>query len=262
LVLSRANPKAGIWDLNVFGQYKFAESNYSLRVDYVVAKSSAARIQGTQAALNGALTWTVQESSKAISPTEADSEFVLSALFHQENAQVSKDQNVAVGGPLGKLKKFPADVKMVTVTTGGSPGNDIDLEILECPDTLTSTADLAACKSVASSGGSSDVEKASFPVRPDRKYVYWVAGFEIKDAGNFWCADALEFKSTSSGNLQISGNAPQFRIQHGFDASQVAASTILNHALFTSGQYLAQGAIRLRSAGPIQLGVIEVQVTK
>lgn len=258
LVLTQTNPKAGIWDIDVFGQYQFASSSYSLRVDYIVGEASVKEIEALPSTLLGKFQFMVKESSVAIALDQAKSSFTIDSLFHSENSQVAQDDRTVVGGPLGQLRQYPADVTSVTITTGGSPGNDIDLDVVACPLAQTSVEDFSACETVGESGGSTDVEKVTFKPGVDKKYAVRVNGYAIKDEGKFIQGEELTMKA-EAGMLAISGAAPLFDIAYDFTAA-VPTSVILNHALFTSGQYQAQGAVKLVASDGTLLGAVRTRV--
>jgi hypothetical protein len=258
LVVARTNPTAGTWDLHVFGTYKYARSKYKLRVDYVTASSSVESIAGPVSALNGSVTWTVREASVAVQPSSTKSTLTLSGLYAETQAQVAHHGNTVVQGPLGQLRAYPADTKKVTITTGGSSGNDIDLVILECNAGATNIDD-ASCTEVASSGGSSDVERAQFEPKAGKVYAVRVDGYEVSDAGNFVSTETLEM-TPENGTVSVSGAHPTFTIAHSLTADQLATSALLTSRLFTEGKYAVAGALTLRTDDEVVLGAVPVRV--
>ena len=150
------NPKAGVWDLPVFGSYRFPRSKYRLRVDYLTSVSPLKEIKGTQDVLRGKTNLSLQDSSldaAVIQPSASKSTFELTSLLSQSSFQV-KNGDVFVVPEWTSEKKavfrsYPAAIKKVTVTTGGSPGNDLDLFIIECSKSVLENPQVAG----ASGGG-------------------------------------------------------------------------------------------------------------
>jgi len=165
LTLAVPSPKAGIWDLPVFGFYKFKDSKYRLRVDYVVATPSVQQIETSAQALSGSLSFAVQEASLDVAPDSEKSTLELTGLSVKVESVVAKDKHVLVETPLGTLKSYPAGTKKVIIATGGSPGNDIDLAVIECSAAAASTDD-ASCETAGASGGSADVESGGVAPSP------------------------------------------------------------------------------------------------
>jgi subtilisin family serine protease len=255
LVLNRTNPVAGMWELHIFGSYQFLQSAYHLRVDYLMADTSVQTIAGDLPALNGDLTWALKESSMASAPDANVSSYSLTGLYHKQMSQVSQDGSVLVDGPLGKLRSYPADVSQVTITTGGSPGNDIDLNVIECA-TNTGTD----CAIIGQSGSPTDVEKVVFKPKTGKFYAAQVMGYDVKDAGNFFSEEFLtmtEEKGTLAVNAKGSGS---YDIQYSFTQAQMQASKLLNDALFTSHQYDVIGLLTLRTVDKVTVGAVPVLI--
>jgi hypothetical protein len=261
IVLTRTNPTPGIWDLHLLGLYNVALSNYTLRVDYAVGQASVAKIAGDESALDGGFDWSLKENSFPVVPSPTKSTFKLSALYHRENSQVKKGDQTVVGGPLGQLRKYDASVKAVQIDTGGSTGNDIDLEILECPGSLASATDLSTCNLVAQSGGPTDVESAIFAPKPEMAYAVRVDGYAIKDEGKFFADESIVTKS-ELGSLAISGSAPTFHAAYSFGADATAASALLKAPLYLSKDYSVRGSVTLKTEDGTSLVSVPVLISK
>lgn len=256
---ARANPNPGIWDLHVFGLYKYVDSRYKLRVDYVTASPSRKKIEGGLAALNGSLIWTVHESSFAVVPHPGVSSLEINRLTAQSAGRVAKDAMVIVESPLGTMRKYPAETRMVTVTTGGSPGNDLDLLVLEC-DGDASDPGHPSCHQVAGSGGATDEEQATFIPAKGKSYAVVVAGYEVVDAGNFVSEERIRLEM-ERGSVSVKGQAPVFSIHYAFSEEEIAASKILNHELFKSGKYGVGGALTLRTEEDVVISSVPVAIS-
>lgn len=260
LVLARANPNAGVWDLHVFGSYKYALSKYKLRVDYVTAKASVTSITGGLAALNGSIEWKMRESSISVTPSSTQSALELNGLLAETHSQVAKGANLVVENALGSFRKYPAEAKSVVITTGGSSGNDIDLVVLGCAEGTTSIED-ASCAKVASSGTATDVERAAFAPKAGKVYAIVVHGYDVKDEGKFVSGETIGL-APEKGTVVIRGEQPAFAIEHSMLDEQVAASRILSNELFALGKYSAVGALTLRTEEDVVLGAIPVKVSR
>jgi hypothetical protein len=259
IVLTRTKPQAGIWDLHLLGIYNVAESAYHLRVDYAVGESTVTTIAGDESALNGAFAWKLNENSFPVSPDAGKSGFILNGLSHREPSQVKKDQQVVVGGPLGLLRKYDASVKGVRIETGGSPGNDIDLEVLECPSSVGDATKLSDCETVGESGSPTDVETATFVPKPGFSYAVRINGYAIRDEGKFFCDETL-VTAPENGSLAIGGEAPEFKATYGFSPDQIAKSALLNSPLFLSKDYVVRGAVSLETDDGVTLVSIPVTI--
>ncbi len=255
LVLNRTNPTAGVWDLHIFGSYRFNESAYRIRVDYLMAETSVTEIKGDVSALTGTMNWNMKEASLMAILDSVKSSYVMNGLLHREASKVAKDEQVFVDGPLGKFRQYPAGVKSVTITTGGSPGNDIDLDVLECDD-----AQGSACVIAGQSGSATDVEKVTFKPEQGKFYVARVLGYAIKDDGTFYSDETMNFAEEVGTLAMIPAESGSFTVQYSFSPEQLKASKILTNELFTTKKYQATGAITLRTADKVTLGAVEVTV--
>ncbi|MBL7714549.1 MAG: S8 family serine peptidase [Bdellovibrionales bacterium] len=258
LTITRANPKAGSWDLHVFGQYKYLKSNFNLRVDYVIASGSIDKIEGQASALVGNFHWAIQESSLAIAPSEAKSVFQLNGFKSKTSAKVAEGKTEKVVGSDGSIyRKYDLAVKKVEIRTGESDGNDIDLRVLGCDGALVAP-DLDSCETVGSSGGSDDNERVVFLPEAGRSYVVLVDGYSISGDGSF-VASEVQTVSGEKGSIKVSGAAPDFTIA--YDLSGAAQGSILTHAGFTSKLFQAVGELTLKSDDGVTLDSIPVTIS-
>jgi hypothetical protein len=244
----------------VFGQYKFNESSYTLRVDYVNSATSVPEIRGSTAALAGSLSWKVKDASFAAEPSAAESSFELQGLFTSVNAKVAQDQHLVLGG----LRAYPAAAKSVTVTTGNSPGNDIDLGVLECDGTATNGDD-PSCKVIKTSGGSTAEETVTFAPEADKLYAVRVDGYNIHGDGAYVSTEKVVLE-IEKGSLAItsggaSASAGEFKIDYAFSAEQLASSPLLHLPAFLTGKSEVLGALTIRAADKSVLAIIPVHVS-
>ena len=252
---TRANPPAGVWDLHVFGQYRFARSRYVLKVDYVTAAASVKEISGTPAALKGTFEWKLEETSMSVLPSSEKSRLELDSLLAGTRTKVAKDEFVIVEGPLGKLRKYPESTQSVRITTGDSPGNDIDLRIIECDADATDLSH-PSCADAGASGGSTDVESVTFKPAPDKVYAVRVDGYAVGDEGAFTSTESIRLKA-ELGSVTVMGIAPQFTIAHSFVTE---GSTLLSNPLFRAGKYAVGGSLTLRTADDVTLYSLPVSI--
>jgi hypothetical protein len=260
LVFSTTTPKAGVWDVHVFGSYKYAVSSFTLRVDYVNSSTTLAKIEGTTAALTGELGFTVKETSLVVQPDSAKSTFEITGLSASMSAKVAKEEHVIVPGIAGELRSYPKEAKSVTITTGGSKGNDIDLTILECDAKATTTED-PSCTAAGTSGTATDEEKVTFKPKEGKLYAVRVDGFEIHDDGKFVSTETISLAS-EQGTVLITGTSPEFQVAYSLAADKLAASKIFQSEFFNSGKYSATGALTIRTADETVLAEIPVKINK
>jgi hypothetical protein len=254
---SRANPKAGVWDLHVFGRYQFDKSPYTLKVDYATVVITAKKLVGLPAILNGSFSLTVKETTFEATPDAAKSTFSLSSLTQTSRPEIAQDARLDVPNSEGQIARtFDATVKTVTFKTYGAPGSDLDLEVFECED-----AGLEKCAQVASSGGATDVEQATVTPKTDKFYKAVVVGYEVASGkSEFTFKESLALAELDKGTLSMAPGAAKAEtiVTHAFD---VGASAILNDARFTSGKYQAGGELVLRTAGGNEVARIPVSVS-
>lgn len=255
LVFTRTNPRAGLWDVHVFGQYRFPLSKYTLKVDYVTGDASVSQINGELAALQGSFDWTLKESSFAAVPDTSTSSYELTGLTSETQAKIAQEGELFVESPLGVLRSYPENVKAVTLSTGGSPGNDIDLYVIACPADAQNTSD-SRCKDEGSSTGPTDEESVIFAPQAGMKYAARIEGATVNDEGKFVATEFLAL-SKETGKLQIQGAAPRFSIAYSFAAD---SSPILKDPLFTSGKYFATGTLSVKMADSTVLTALPVKI--
>jgi hypothetical protein len=167
-------------------------------------------------------------------------------------------------GPQGKaIRTYPAGTQSVEITTGSSPGNDLDMVVFECPSTQTDPDKIESCSAIAQSGGPTDEEKVVFTPKPDQTYVTLVVGYAVKDAGAFVSSETIRLTS-EKGSIRIvgeTGSANRFRVNYGLSAEQMESSKLLKSELFTSGVYHVSGALTLRTKEKTVLGAVPVRVS-
>lgn len=260
VVVTKVNPREGTWDLHIFGQYKYPYSKYQLRMDYLTSNTNTQEITGQIASLTGSLNWTIQESSLSVIPDYSKSNYLLNALSASIVLKIAQEQIVVIPNPQGEIRSYPADTKSVTITTGGSPGNDIDLSVLECPPTLSEASRPQNCQEAGRSGGASDEETVTFTPKPEKVYLAAVRGYDIKENGSFSSTEEIEF-APEYGSVSIEGIGPIFQIKYGFTEAQLAGSHLASSQLFASGKYQLRGSLNLRSSSDLPLFSVPVRVT-
>ncbi len=247
-------PKPGLWDMHVLGQSRYPRSSYQLRVDYAKAASQSKEVKGGMDAMSGSINIEIKESSTPYAVSAARSSYVLDQASQSSNPEVKQDQRLEVPNRAGDLLRiYPSLVKTVNVTTSGAKESDIDLEIQEC--SLTGEA----CAAVASSGGATDEEAASFTPKVDKAYKFVVDGYKVfNDKTLFLMTESLVFSKGAVGTLQAN--------QQGSEKFwNVAYSMNKDDAFFQSDifqkdpSYEVRGSIRVASPD-LTLAVIPVQI--
>lgn len=258
---SRLNPKPGIWDIHVFGQYAFKNSPYTLHVEFAKVATSVASITGRSAALTGNLVFEVLESSLAVAPSAQTSVYSLNSLIQDLHPQIAQHQNLIVADAAGvQARSYDATVASVNISTGGAAGSDLDLVVLECTD----AADIpGSCIIAGQSGGATDVESVDFSPLPGLFYAAQVVGYDVLGGVStaFAFTEKRKLASRETGTLTIvpdSSNANLFRVDFGFD---VAASSILQSSLFSSGNYSAGGDLVIKGQDGASLVRLPVKVS-
>ena len=250
---TRFNPKAGIWDLHVFGQYSYSDSPYTLTVEFAKVASSVSEIAGKADKLNGSLQFSVVDSSIKVVPSEAKSVFGLSSLIQDSKPTISQDQDLAVPNLDGVVaRSYDASIAGVTFTTGGLTGSDIDLAVKECDD-----ADQKVCKTAGASGGATDEESVTITPVKGKFYVPVVSGYKVEgDKPAFKFTEIRKLAKPENGSVKVATIGEQkFRIDYAFD---VEHSAILKSDLFASGKWSVGGDLTLKSddgAGLIRLPI-------
>ena len=260
VVFTRSDPNAGVWDLHVFGSYKYARSKYKLRVDYLTAISDVQEISGDLSALNGSFSWKLKESSMSIMPDSEKSSYSLYGMLAQKESQVAKGEHVFVTNPLGIMRSYPENTKMVVVTTEKSPGNDIDLTVLECPVDAEKPDD-NRCGAIAASGGPADDEMVRFRPNDRKKYVVRVDGYDVKDDGGFTSVETI-YLPEELGQISITELNDGFIVNRSITDEQVSVSKFFTSDLFTSGKYKVTGDLTIRSTDDVVLSVTPVRISK
>lgn len=254
---TRVAPRAGIWDLDVFGLYSYADSPYTLKVEFAKVEATPKTITGTPAALTGSVNLNVLEASYAVTPSATKSKFALDGFEATTTANVAKDATLQAPDATGAVARvYGADITSVTIGTGGSTGNDIDLTVKECTDQA-----LTSCRVAGSSGGATDVESVTFAPRANRFYVVEVLGYAFAGgaaAGDFTTTETLKVKTPEPVAFTLVAVSPtQFRFDHTFNA---AGSALLGSSRVTGGQYGLVGALDVADGEGVKFLSIPVKV--
>lgn len=239
---SRTNPKAGLWDLHVFGRYNFELSNYKLSVQYAKVKASVSEIAGAPAVLNGIVTLDVLDASFAAKPAASTSSLELTGLKQATTPKIKQDEQLLVPDADGNaVRSYGEEVVSVTITTGGATGNDLDLSIQECP-----SADLTKCVPIDQSAGATDVESVTFAPAKDKVYRALVSGYDVSHGdGTFTFGEQRSLAATEKGVVTVEElGGDHFKLSYSFDQE---ASALLKNVLFTSGRYALVGALTIRT---------------
>ena len=252
---TRFSPKAGIWDVHVFGQYAFAESPYKLTVEFANVSASKLLIGKDLAALNDSLDFIVKDASLAVNPSSQKSTLTLSKLEQKMSVAIKDQEELRVPDIDGvAARTYDASVGSVTFATSGLSGSDLDMNILECK-----TAALDDCKVAADSAGPTDVESATITPVVGMFYVPVVIGYTVaSDPAKFDFVESKTLVGAESGSVTITpASAQTFKVEYKFD---IAASKILQSDAFTSKKWSAAGNLSVNSDDGSGLIRIPVEV--
>jgi hypothetical protein len=253
---SRLNPKPGIWDALVYGQYQYRDSRYKLKIEFARVDVSMSEINGTKTSLTGHVQLNVREGSGAITPDAQKSLMALNALIQETSSPINQDQELRVPGADGQLARhYSQDVATVIFTTGGLKGSDIDLAVLSCE-----SAELNKCRVEGASGGATDEEKVTFTPDESRFYIPVVTGYTVTGGPSpFKTTEILILKNTEVGAVTVSKeDSGAFDVGYSFD---VVGSKILAMPEFNSGLWKAAGDLTLRGGDGFNLVRIPVRVS-
>jgi hypothetical protein len=253
---TRTNPTAGIWDLHVFGLYSFNQSPYTLDVQFAKVTSDKMILDGTSAAdLDTTFKVSVDDASYGLVLDASQSTFTLASFNQKVSSQVAQDAKVRVPNKSGAVARtYDDSVSQVTIATGGSTGNDIDLAILECDDQA-----LATCVTAGTSGTPTDVESVMFTPKAGKFYAAEVAGYAIKTGGGaFALTERVMVKKPDVGTVTLAHPDPKtFNVTTALDAG---AAKLLADPRYTGGLYEVQGSIELKDDGGASILSIPVRV--
>jgi subtilisin family serine protease len=247
-------PKAGIWDMHVEGLSRYPLSQYQLRVDYVKAAAQQKEVKGGIEALNGSLNIEIKEGSVPANVNPARSSYILDQAVQSLEAQVKEGEQVEVPNRAGiLLRTYPASVTSVSVTTGGAPDSDLDLEIHEC------MAGGTECKVVGSSGSPTDEELASFVPKAGRAYKFVVDGYKVANGQTaFQLSESITFAKGAVGSLSASqlGSERFWNVVYSLSKDDPFFQTDI---FLKDPSYEVRGSIRVAS-NDLTLAVVPVQV--
>jgi subtilisin family serine protease len=254
---TRVKPTPGIWDLHVFGRYNFPQSNYKLTVEYANVKSTLVDISGGTEKLSGAFDFSVLDTSFKVEPSVEQSSYIISGI-KQTTKQKAKQKETLVPLPKSGVaaRTYDATVQSVIFETNGATGSDIDLEILECDDDK-----FTKCVAVASSGTSTDIERAEIKPTVGKFYKPQVVGFELPGG-------AVEFNFIETLNLvgdKFNGSvAIEAKDEKNFVVSyslDTAVNPIFQDPRFTLSEYDAVGNIQIKNSQNALLVLVPVVIS-
>ena len=160
------------------------------------------------------------------------------------------------------FRTYSKEVKKVMVKTSASPGNDIDLDILECPSEVQQPTD-PLCTELDQSNGPGDSESVSFEPKLDKVYAVRVRGTKVINEGKFMTTETVML-APEFGDLLLEGPGGLdgvFDVVYAVKAQQLASSRLLNHDLFKTSKVRIVGSIELKSAEGTLLGALPVTIT-
>jgi hypothetical protein len=256
VTITRSNPNPGTWDIHIFGRPIFAQSKYSLSVGYTKIEASQKEVQGDLSALAGTIDMSVKEASLDATPDAEKSTYTLSALYQESKEAVAEQERLIVSRPSAKkYREYGEGVESVVISTGGSSGNDLDLEVQVCDDKKLSKN----CKRVGDSTTPTDIESVQFEPEVGKYYYAAVTGFSVsKQEGVYVFSETQNLKEQEQGTVEISaGDDQTFSVAYSLKSEKLAQLSE-----FTSGSFGLAGAIELKTALGEPLITIPVRVSK
>jgi subtilisin family serine protease len=257
-------PAGGTWDLHVFGQNKFRDSQYLLTVDYVVARTSVTEIRGDLSALQGSFRWTLLDASRETAPSAEHSTLELDGL--RKTTQNGLDQGQILWAPAvqgGVFRTWDASrVRQATIRIEGrvegrtATGNDADLAVVACPLTALQPMD-PACSVVGVSATDSDREEVAFRPAPGKKYAVRIEGYAIRDTDYSVALEETATFAAERGQLSLMGSLPELEVRHSF-APQ--AGSLLESPEYTQQGHSLVGRIVLRDSAKVVLSTLPLEL--
>jgi hypothetical protein len=226
-------------------------------VDYAKVDISKKEIVGPPAALTDSLTFEVLESSIEASPSAKTTTLTLEGFSSEVTGQIKTGEMQQVPDAEGSVyRQYPKDITTVSIKTSGSPGNDLDLFVLECGDESETDCALAA-----SGTSPTDEETATFLPKPGKFYLAIVMGFAVEAGdGSYLLSEVQVLDKTESATISISQqDGVQYEISYAFD---VASSTLLAHPLFLSGKFSVVGSMVVRTETGDVMTSVPVKITQ
>ena len=256
---SELNPKAGLWDVHVFGRYQFPLSSYKLDIDYATFADIPPLNLNPANAAAGEFVATLKESTFDAAPDASKSSIQLNALVGRSKHEIAKsDGPVVIPSAAGQLARVYADdAGTVTITTTSIvPGLDIDLTVDECND-----AELKTCQTIAQSGSATADERAVFLPKAGKFYAVRIDPFEVPaDKAVFSATEIINAHEPEVGSLRVAAdtsNAASFKIAYALETTK---SRLLSEPLFVSGKYEIEGSCKLANSAGIGLVSLPVHV--
>ena len=256
--LSQLNPKAGIWDVHVFGRFQFPVSRYTLKVDYATF-DDIAPINGTVASIaSGNIQVRLKESTFDATPDISKSTIKLTSWLGRTHHEISADSGLStIPSAAGSVARaYEAHMKRVTITTTSvAAGLDIDLFVDSCAD-----KELKDCERVAQSGNPASEESVSFVPESGRFYAVRIDPYDVAAQSSRYTVTEVISTTNEVGELKVSSLTEAndaFDFQYKFETQQ---SKLLSDALFTSGKYEVSGECVLTNASGVTLVKVPVHV--
>jgi hypothetical protein len=256
--LIQLNPKAGLWDVHVFGRFQFPLSKYTLKVNYATF-DEIAPIHGTAVSIaSGGFKVRLKESTFDATPDISKSTIKLTSWLGRTHHEISSDSGLStIPSAAGSAARtYGSDVKQVTIsTTSIVSGLDIDLFVDSCTD-----VELKNCERVAQSGNPAAEESVSFVPESGRFYAVRIDPYEVSAQSSRYTVTEVISTVNEMGELKVSslseaGDA--FEFEYKFETQQ---SKLLSDSLFTSGKYEVSGECVLVNASGVTLVKVPVHV--
>jgi hypothetical protein len=256
--------KPGTWELNVFGQNKFVESQFKLRVDYQVARANVTEIRGGVAALQGSFHWDLVQSSLKLQPQVEASSYELLGIETSETQPLRAGEILFIPASDGSVfhrfdeTRFQSVRIRTSAADGKASSNDLDLTLVSCPLAATDTQD-PTCQVEGTSAGESDLEEIQTVLKSGRKYAIRLEGYSISSPGYAALVRTeLALTSGERGTLQLDASNAGTTVRYAFD--HLAESALIQAPAFQQGKARVTGRIKLLSESLIPLLILPVTI--
>jgi hypothetical protein len=160
------------------------------------------------------------------------------------------------------MRIYPPEVKEVTVRTDGAAGSDLDLLVVQCSDQAPSPAD-DSCRVKDTSAGGTAAERVAFEPEAGSSYAVIVDGYSVQGGeAEYENSERLLLHSgPEKFGVQTSKlDLTSFQVQYQFMTDQVSQSFLAQSPLFKEGQWVIEGALKLKNSDDLLLDSIPVKV--
>lgn len=256
--LSQLNPKAGLWDVHVFGRFQFPLSRYTLKIDYATFEDIAPINGSANSIASGDFQVRLKESTFDAVPDISKSTIKLTSWLGRTHHEILEDSglNLIQSAAGSTARTYATNVKQVTIkTTSLISGLDIDLFVDSCAD-----SELKNCERIAQSGNPAAEELVTFVPESGRFYAVRIDPYDVPVQSARYTVTEVITPENEVGQLSVSATSEAgdvFDFKYQFETQQ---SKLLSDSLFTSGNYEVLGECVLANTSGVTLVKVPVHV--